>query len=452
MDVKDSEALRAIQAAELGSRIRQRRRAAGLSQATLAAAARVTGSYVSRIEAGNRKPDSKLLERFAAAMAVPIRELVDDIESNSDETEHQLAADWVEIALETGEAPEALIRAEEMMDRGVDLPSSLLARVSALHARALEANGRITEAIDAYASVLNQDPDGPQALPCGIALSRCYRETGDFSQAVMAGTEMLDRLRDQGLVGTDEAVQLTVTVAAAYFQQGEIHAAMRLCRDSIAAAEQSGSPQARAAAYWNASMVEHEQGATGRAVALAKRALALLGEGQDTRNVARLRTQLAIMQLQLDPPAVKEASKNLQRSARELSESSASIVDVVRNKVAQARAKYLAGDASGARKHAREGFNESREIAPLLAADARALEGQAAAAEGDIEAAKALFKEAVYLLTSVGADRSAAQLWLELGGLLTSVGEQQAASEAYRSAAVSTGLSTRHTLTPSLTG
>jgi transcriptional regulator with XRE-family HTH domain len=450
MDPHEAEVLRVISPVELGRRIRQRRTAAGLSQVQLGTAAQVTGSYISRIEAGTRKPDAVLLERLAASMNVHVDELLGRVDLE-DDTENQLDADWVELALETGECSEALARVEELLTRGIDPGSSVNLRARLLHARALEANGRIDEAIEAYSSLLREDRNGSYALACGIALSRCYREIGDFGRAVATGTNLLERLGERGLSGTDEAVQLTVTVAAACYQQGDIHSAVRLCRDSIAAAEQTGSPQARAAAYWNASMMENEQGATGHAVTLAQRALALLGEGRDTRNLARLRTQLGVMQLQLQPPALKEASKNLERAAKELSESSASTIDFIRNRVARARAKYLAGDVAVARVEARHGYEASKEVAPLLAADARALEGQAAAAEGDLTEAKALFKEAVLMLTGVGADRSAAQLWLELGGLLQSVGEEQAASEAYRSAAVSTGLTARHALQPSVT-
>ena len=43
------------------------------------------------------------------------------------------------------------------------------------------------------------------------------------------------------------------------------------------------------------------------------------------------------------------------------------------------------------------------------------------------------------MLTGVGADRDAAQLWFELADLLEDVGDLDAARDAYRSAAASTG-------------
>jgi hypothetical protein len=46
----------------------------------------------------------------------------------------------------------------------------------------------------------------------------------------------------------------------------------------------------------------------------------------------------------------------------------------------------------------------------------------------------------VFLLTGVGADRDAAQMWFELADLLEDIGESAAALDAYRSAAASSGL------------
>jgi Tfp pilus assembly protein PilF len=52
----------------------------------------------------------------------------------------------------------------------------------------------------------------------------------------------------------------------------------------------------------------------------------------------------------------------------------------------------------------------------------------------------------VLVLTRIGADRSAAQLWFELASLLEEVGEFDSARDAYRSAAASTGLVSRATV------
>ncbi len=248
---------------------------------------------------------------------------------------------------------------------------------------------------------------------------------------------------DSELAASDEAIQLVVTVAAAYFEHGDTGYAIRLCKQVVERAETSGSREARAAAYWNVSVMESQTGSVAAAIPLAERALALLGEGENDRNLARLRSQLGVMQLQSDPPMGAEALANLGRAAAELRECEASPIDVARNDVALARALFYQGELGDARTLASQTYDSAQGTAPLLAADARALEGQILAAEGAWVEAKAAYQDAVMTLTGVGADRSAAQLWLELGGALAAAGEDEAAGEAYRNAAVSSGLRPR---------
>ena len=149
----------------------------------------------------------------------------------------------------------------------------------------------------------------------GIALSRVYRESGDLSRAIDTGERVLADLTEAGLDSCDEAVQLAVTVAAAYFERGDAGHAVRICRAAIARAEALGSPRARASAYWNASAMQARRGDIQTAAPLAERALALLSEGQDSRNLARLRGELGHLQLALDPPDVEQARQNLEKAA-----------------------------------------------------------------------------------------------------------------------------------------
>jgi tetratricopeptide (TPR) repeat protein len=234
-----------------------------------------------------------------------------------------------------------------------------------------------------------------------------------------------------------------VTVASAYFQRGDTGHAVRMCRKAIVKAEALDSSVARASAYWNASNFEAQRGSVANAVPLAERALALLSEGQDARNLARLRSALGHMQLNLNPPEVPEALKNLEQAAEELVWSSASTTEIASNNYSIARAHYLAGDFVRAEEMCAEIIASVAATSPLLAAEAEALVGQVAAAHGDVESAARGYRRAVFTLTSVGADKDAAQLWFELADLLEDVGEVEAARDAYRSAAAASGLRAR---------
>ena len=444
MDARQADLLKEIDPAELGRRIRAARVARGLTQAELAGA-EVSIGYVSRIESGQRRPNAGVLEELARRLGAPVEQLLAGTAPRLTD-EVRLTLDFAELSLESGEPVEAEARAGEAWARARAASLEDLAdRARYLHARALEAQGRLDDAIVELEELVEPGGGGLLQIRAGIALSRSYRESGDLAKAIETGERLLDRLADTPLANSDEAVQLSVTLAAAYFERGDAGQAVRVCRRAVAKAEQLGSPTARASAYWNASMIEAERGSIREAVPLAQRALALLGEGQDARNLARLRTVLGSLQLRLDPPQLEEAREQLAQAAEELAWSSAGPVDVARNDLALARATYLQGDPVAAGELAERVHAAVGEQAPLLAADAKALAGQAWAARGQAGAALAAYRQAVHLLTGVGADRGAAQLWFELAGLLEDLGELDAARDAYRSAAASAGLRSRAT-------
>ena len=106
----------------------------------------------------------------------------------------------------------------------------------------------------------------------------------------------------------------------------------------------STRPRARASAYWNASVMQANRGDITAAVPLAERALALLGEGQDARNLARLRAEVGRLQLELEPPAVDDARSNLQQAVTEMEWSSATPMDRAWTLLGLARAAFLSDD------------------------------------------------------------------------------------------------------------
>jgi transcriptional regulator with XRE-family HTH domain len=445
MDSGDADLLKGIDPAQLGSRIRAARVAKGWTQTQLAGSD-ISVGYVSRIESGQRRPNGSTLDDLAARLGVPVDHLLRGVTAREYD-EIKLTLDFAELSLESGQHLEAEARAREAVDRATTgSQDELVFRGRYLVARALEGQGNMDDAILELEPLVASRQGGLLRIKCAIALSRCYRESGDFSQAIEVGERMLAQLADSPLDSADEAVQMAVTLAAAYFERGDAGQAVRTCRRAVAKAEGLASPVARASAYWNASVMEAEQGAVSNAVPLAERALALLAEGQDSRNLARLRTQLGLLQLQLDPPAVAEAQVQLEQAAEDLAWCSASAVEVAQNDLARARAHFIEGNLELADSLAAGVLRAVAESAPNIAADALTLMGQVAFAAGDPERAATAYRQAVFTLTGVGADRSAAQLWFELAALLEEVGDLDAAREAYRSAAAASGLRARSTV------
>ena len=440
MDDDLPERLRSVDLTLLGDRLRHLRQWRGMTQLELAGSD-ASAAHLSRIESGQRRPNLPLLERLAERLDVAVGTLLEDGPGH-DPAEVRLALNYAELALESGEIDEAEARSRAVLEDGTATLAGLGDRATYLHARALEAQGRLDEAI-LELEPLTGSPTDLFWVRSRIALSRCYRESGDLTKAVECGDGVLAALAASGLGGCDEAVQLAVTIAAAHFEWGNRGEAVRICLRAIEDAEGTGSVTARASAYWNASVIEAERGSTAAAVSLAEKALALLGEGSDPRNVARLRTTLADLYLRLDEPDVDEAEKLLRQAATELEATSAGAVDLARNRLAGARARLLADDPVTAWVLALDVVTEMNGVAPLVLADGYVVHGQAAAAMGDLDAARESYRQAVFVLSGVGADRSVADLWYELGSLWDDLGELDEARDAYRRAAASSGVRAR---------
>lgn len=437
--------LRDVDLPTLGSRVRAARLAKGLTQTQLAGE-EISVGYVSRIESGSRRPTLAVLTTLAQRLQTPVEQLLQGVTARQYD-EIRLGLDYAELALETGEAVDAEHQARQLLDVAEAASLADLAhRGRYLLARALEALGDLDGAITEL-ETLEQRASGLVLVQGGIALSRCYRECGDLALAVEVGERVAEKIAEAGLEGTDEAVQLTLTVAVAHIERGDLHRATRMCDAAMQKAETLALGTARSGAYWNASIVASQRGHVAEALPLAARALALLAEGRDARNLARLRIQLGDLYLHSDPPEVSAALDQLATARSELAASSASEVDRARNEVVLAQAYLLRGDPDLAIATVDAIEQATPEQASPVHAEALVVRGQALAALGRNDEARSAYQEAVHVLTSAGADRSAAQLWFELADLLEEIGEFEAARLAYRSAAATSGLVSRRTTT-----
>lgn len=445
MDSRHAALLAQTDREALGRRLRSARQARGLTQGEVAQDI-MSVAYLSRLEGGHRRPTAPALQALALRLEVSVESLLGEAD-HREVDEVRLALDYAELSLESGEPEDAEKHLQRALDRlAVARMDGLRERARLLHARALEATNREDDAVIELESLIDdRSADGLTRIRAGIALSRIYRETGDLGRAIECGERVMTQVEEVGLDACDEAIQLAVTVAAAHFERGDTAHAVRLCRKAIARAESLGSSNARASAYWNASAMQARRGDVATAVPLAQRALALLGEGQDARNLARLRTEVGRLQLELDPPELEEARHNLEQAAAEMEWSSATPVDRAWTCLGLARVAFLGGDLTTSRELIAQVHATADGHAPLAEAEALTLEGRTFAAEGSTDLAAASYQKAVLRLSAIGADQSAAQLWFDLADLLEGVGLSEAALDAYRRAAVSTGLRARVT-------
>lgn len=437
MNEASAQLLRAVDPRDLGARLKAARLARGLTQTDLTGAGISTG-YVSRIETGARRPTLKVLTELARRLDKPVDELLRGV-SGAEYDEIRLGLDYAELALENGEVEEAERQARDALTRA-ELAALDRFRVRGhyLLGRAYESLGRLDDAVREYEQAV-ASRSTVLAIRAGIGLTRCHRDLGDLSLAIEVGERLQATLPGLGLDRTDEAVQLAMTVASAYIDRGDLNRAARLCADVLRSAEEWASPAARSAAYWSASMALSERGQVQDAVALAARALALQGEGNDARNLARLRLALGRLQLRLEEGA-PQALAHLDRARAELSASSAGVIDLAQSGMALADAHLRAGDAERAIELAAE--VEAMEAADVLPerAEAAMIRGQAAWALGRSDDAAAAYRLATEHLTACDEDRYTAQLWYDLAELLDQAGLADQAATALRTAARATGL------------
>lgn len=436
-----TDVLRTTDTRALGARVRAAREARGWTQTQLAGSD-ISVGYVSRIETGARRPTARVLAQLAERLGISAEELLEG-RSRDSHDEIRLGLEYAEISLEVGETSEAAAHARSSVERAAQADHrDLEQRGHYLLGRALEGTGALNEAIVA----LEQATDGPAGLlraQAAIALSRCYRDAGDLGLAVESGEAVEATLGDLGLADTDEAVQLAMTIAAAYALRGDLNRATRRCTEALERAERLTSPTARGAAYWNASAFREMQGDIASALPLARRALAHFREGQDDRNLARLGLQLSRLELQDDHPDYPATIARLTQTREALLGSSASVVDIATCDITLADAHLSAGDPDRAVDIAIRAREAVGNEVPAVAAESLVIQGRAAALNGHSGHAKEAYHAAIALLTSMSADRSAAQLWVELAELLEEIGDLDAARTAFRSAAAASGLSPR---------
>ena len=285
-DQELADRLAAADMTEVGRRIRQARVTKGLTQGQLAGDD-VSVGYVSRIESGKRRPDAGLLERFAARLhmspAVLLSGGADPVLSGL-----QVGLDHAELSLRGGSPTEAEQQLEaiwsDVLACGVP---ALEHRARFTRARILIARGRLDDAIIELEDLLAMSAgDDVQLIRAATCLCHCYQESGDLSRAIELGERQLGILRRLQLEGSDDAVRLVVTVAAAYFLRGDAAHAVRMCRRAIEQAEALDTPLAKASAYWNASMLESHRGSVDAAVPLAAKALRLLESADEDGGLA----------------------------------------------------------------------------------------------------------------------------------------------------------------------
>jgi tetratricopeptide (TPR) repeat protein len=396
-------------------------------------------SYISLLESNRRQPTRETVEILAQALGCRPKELTGDPEGAAHPA--ALAIRYADLSLQTGEAATARAGYQQVLRDGVQDPMLRVRAMLGL-AQALQHEGRLSEAVEMYESCVRSgllDPAHTVSLAVAQGWCRCLFELGELYRAIEVGTRALEELGRLGAQDSDQSIRLLATVAAAWYELGELRQAESLLNEGLERASRVRSPLARGAIIWNASLVAAERGRYLEALELADEALAAFRHGPDQRLIGNLMTLQGYLLLRTDPPRAGEAVTVLNEAL--------SVLSGVQDKVAQAytwtelsRGNLELGDINAAISAAERSRELLGPLARLEYGRATIALASALSAQGDIEGAKVHFTDAATILGALGASRTAARAWVELATTLADRGDLTGAVSAFLQGATAMNL------------
>ncbi len=250
-------------AAVLGRRIRAARRNAGLTQADLAGD-HASVAYISRIEAGLRRPSRQLLVAIAGKLGVPINELTDV--AGDPHSDLRVRLGRAEQHLLQGFHAEAFALAFEVaIDADAIGLTSLGDQATYVQASAHHSDQRDTEAVEILEARFGKvASEGTPVRVCTL-LSRCHLSLGEIAQALKLADQGARWVEAYGLNGLPEAVEHAAVHSVALLRNGEPEQAAEVSRQAVAECALVRAPGELASAYRTASAREAEAGAVAEA-------------------------------------------------------------------------------------------------------------------------------------------------------------------------------------------
>jgi tetratricopeptide (TPR) repeat protein len=389
-------------------------------------------SYVSLLEAGKRTPTTQTIQILADALACDVRDLAGEGDAGQPLA---LLLAQADLAMEAGQVTAALERFDKVLLAAPDDPG-VLRRARLGQAQALHRAGRLTEAADAFercVRLAEADPASEASLQTYVSWCRCLYELGELARAADVGRTALAEFDAVQARESELSIHLIATVAAVWYELGDLRQAEKLLDDGLQRASQLRSPTARGAILWNASLVAYERGRFHQALELSQEALSAFRGSDKSRYVGKLLNTRGYLLLRADPPRPAEALAAL-TEALDLVAENADPVDKAYALTELCYAHLALGHPGQAVQAAEEA---RRLLGPTTQLEyARAMTALAVAltARGDHDQARGLFTEAATILDSMGAGRQAARTWVELAHALRDSGHEREALAAYDSA------------------
>lgn len=425
----------------IGIRIRDLRISKGMTQTALCGDG-ISSGYVSLIESGKRTPSEKMVREIARRLGVSADELLQVDEGPRQDprlSDHaRVDVNFARMSLANGSPAEAArIISRLELDRLDNLTANDAASVLA---QSLEQTGDMVGAIRVLRALVDRnrhDQAWVALARAATTLAATLFESGDINAAVDFGRDCMREIEQNGLAGSDEHLRLGATYMFALFARGDTLSATEVVENLIKVADRVGTSRARGSVYWNAAIVAHRRGSLDEALRLTDRAVALLGEEEDSRDLPRLRMNYAWLLLHQESPDAIRALAELDRAEKALrgSKLEMGVIHTTRG-----RAYLCLGKYDDAAEHAASALQMLGPSEHIDRTEALILLGDVGAARFEEDLAYESYREAHKVLSAMDPSREVARLWRQLGDSLRRYGDQPGALTAYDAALAMTGL------------
>ena len=362
-------------------------------------------AYISRIEAGQRRPSVKAIRTLARKLGVSAQYLETGSMTTSEEDREIRLAD-AELRLRLGEEmanAEDALREVLLEARGAgDAESATRAEV-ALGLAAARA-GRHAEAAEHLEAAIEAPTVSPLSQPdVYVTLGTVYLALDRPEQAANLYERCLEELADDDAADVSARIRFATHLSYALSNLGRFNEARELLTDLTGQTRATLDPYSRIRLYWSLARLSTMEGHAQTGLRHLRRAIALLESTEDTLHLAR--AHLLCSEILILDSQPESAGFHLERAER-LFELGGDARDLGHIRAQDAKRAAQLGNADEAIERA----NQSLELtgdAPLGSAYFGLALGQTL--KGDIDAADAAFREAVELLRQRGDWREAVQ-------------------------------------------
>jgi tetratricopeptide (TPR) repeat protein len=365
----------------------------------------VSYAYISRIEAGQRRPSVKAIRTLARKLGISAQYLETGSMTTNEEDREMRLAD-AELRLRLGgelAAAEEILR-DVLGEAEAAGDADAVTRAHVALGLAAARGGRQREAAEHLEQAIESPIVTPLAQPdVYVTLGGVYLGLDRPEQAAQLYESCLEALADDPSADPSARIRFATHLSYALSNLGRFPEARELLSDLATQAGAALDPYSRIRLYWSLARLATMEGHAQAGLRHLRRAIALLESTEDTLHLARahlLCSQILLLDAQPEP-----AGPHLEQAER-LFELGGDAVDLGAVRAQQAKRAAQLGDADEAIARARESLELAGD-SPL--GSAYFALGLGHTLKGEIDAADEAFREAVSVLRDRSEWREAVQ-------------------------------------------